>query len=156
MLVRGSEQMDRNTVTDTVRRPRRYEPFTSRTTDRPISRLGQWPCKLDMLPDSAPYLDDADLLIASDCSAFAYGDFHNRFIKGHITVIGCPRHDALSYKNKLASLLRENSIRSLRIVRMEVGCCDGIESAVKAALKQSGKDIPLEVITVTTDGNIAE
>ena len=149
--------MDRNTViTDTARRTLRYEPFTVRKTDRPISRLGQWPCQLDMLPDSAPYLDGADLLIAADCTAFAYGDFHDRFIKGRITVIGCPRHDALAYREKLAAILRENSIRSLEIVRMEVGCCDGIESAVKSAIKHSGKDVPLEVTTITTDGKIID
>ena len=140
--------------TDGCKHQLRYEPFSAKAQSRRSSRLNQWPCQIDMLPDNAPYLDGADILIAADCSAFAYGDFHNEFIKDRITVIGCPRHDSSVYTLKLAGLLSSSDIKSITVVRMDVGCCDGIEKAVVSAVRQCGKDIPLSITTITTDGRI--
>lgn len=118
------------------------------------SRLNQWPVQIKLAPSKAPYFDNADLLIAADCTAYAYGDFHNEFIKNRITLIGCPKLDDVDYADKLTDILANNDIRSLTVVRMEVPCCGGIVNAVKAALKSSGKIIPWSVTTVSTDGKI--
>ncbi|MDR3644275.1 MAG: 4Fe-4S binding protein [Clostridia bacterium] len=118
------------------------------------SRLMQWPVQIKLAPTGAPYFDNADLLVAADCTAYAYGDFHNRFIKGRITLIGCPKLDAGSYAEKLTEILRRNNIRSVMVARMEVPCCGGIESAVREALKNCGKLIPWQVVTLSTDGQI--
>ena len=104
----------------------------------------------------SPYFDNANLLIAADCSAYAYGDFHKRFIKNHITVIGCPKLDDVDYTEKLTQIIANNNIKSVTIVRMEVPCCGGIENAAKNALKASGKFIPWQVYTVSTDGEILD
>ena len=120
------------------------------------SQLNQWPCQLKLVPVHAPYFENADLLIAADCTAFAYGNFHNDFIRNHITLIGCPKLDAGDYAEKLTQIIRENSIRSVKIVRMEVPCCGGLENAVKRALMASGKFIPWQVVTISTDGRILE
>ena len=116
----------------------------------------QWPCQIKLVPPNAPYFDDANLLIAADCTAYAYGSFHNDFMRNHITLIGCPKLDEGDYAEKLTRILRENSIRSVKIVRMEVPCCGGLENAVKRALMASGKMIPWQVVTVSTDGKILE
>ena len=118
------------------------------------SRLSQWPVQIKLVPVNAPYLEGADLLIAADCTAYAYGDFHNRFIRDRITLIGCPKLDSADYAEKLAAIIRENDIKSVTVVRMEVPCCGGLENAVKAALQSGGKSIPLHVVTVSTDGRI--
>ena len=120
------------------------------------SRLNQWPVQIKLVPPKAPYFDNADLLIAADCTAYAYGDFHNAFIKNRITLIGCPKLDDVDYADKLTDILANNAIRSLTVVRMEVPCCGGIVNAVKAALKNSGKIIPWSVTTVSTDGKILD
>ncbi|MBQ8341612.1 MAG: 4Fe-4S binding protein [Clostridia bacterium] len=120
------------------------------------SELMQWPCQIKLVPVGAPYFEDANLLIAADCTAFAYGNFHRDFIRNHITLIGCPKLDAGDYAEKLTEIIRNNNIKSVKVVRMEVPCCGGIENAVKRALIQSGKMIPWQVITVTTDGKILE
>lgn len=120
------------------------------------SQLSQWPCQIKLVPIHAPYFDGANLLIAADCTAFAYGDFHSEFIRNHITLIGCPKLDAGDYAEKLTEILRENNIKSLKIVRMEVPCCGGLEQAAKRALQQSGKFIPWQVITISTDGKILD
>lgn len=120
------------------------------------SRLRQWPCQIKLVPVNAPYFDGADLLIAADCTAYAFGDFHNRFIKNRITLIGCPKLDSVDYTEKLTAIIENNNIKSVTVVRMEVPCCGGIENAVKNALQLSGKFIPWQVITVTTDGKIIE
>ena len=119
-----------------------------------ISRLSQWPVQIRLVPVYAPYFEDADLLIAADCTAYAYGQFHETFIRGRITLIGCPKLDEGDYAEKLAQLLANNTIRSLTIVRMEVPCCGGIEYAAKRALQACGKNIPLRVVTISTDGKI--
>lgn len=120
------------------------------------SYLSQWPIQIKLVPVNAPYFKNANLLIAADCSAFAYGDFHEKFIKNHITLIGCPKLDMTDYSEKLSAIIRNNDIKSLRVVRMEVPCCGGIENAAKEALKKSGKFIPWQVYTISTDGQIIE
>ena len=118
--------------------------------------LSQWPVQIKLVPTNAPYFENANLLIAADCTAFAYGDFHNRFIKNHITLIGCPTLDEGDYTEKLTEIISQNNIKSLTIVRMEVPCCGGIERAAKEALKASGKFIPWHVTTIGVNGNIKE
>ncbi len=120
------------------------------------SLLSQWPCQIKLVPVNAPYFDGANLLVAADCTAFAYGNFHSDFIKNHITLIGCPKLDEGDYAEKLTAIIAGNNIKSVKVVRMEVPCCGGIENAVKRALKASGKFIPWQVYTVTTDGKILE
>lgn len=118
------------------------------------SQLAQWPCQIKLVPVNAPYFENANLLIAADCTAFAYGNFHNDFIKNHITLIGCPKLDDGDYSEKLTEIIRNNNLKSVKVVRMEVPCCGGIENAVKKALQKSGKFIPWQVVTITTDGKI--
>ncbi len=126
-------------------------------TAAPVSsQLMQWPVQIKLVPVSAPYFDDANLLVAADCTAFAYGDFHNAFIRNHITLIGCPKLDEGDYAEKLTAIIANNRIKSVTIVRMEVPCCGGIEHAVKRALQASGKFIPWRVVTISTDGRILE
>lgn len=118
------------------------------------SRLSQWPVQIKLVPVNAPYFNGADLLIAADCTAFAYGNFHNDFIKDKITLIGCPKLDSVDYSEKLTAILTVNDIRSITVVRMEVPCCGGIQMAVQKALDASGKRIPLNVTVISTDGKI--
>ena len=120
------------------------------------SRLAQWPCQIKLVPVNAPYFENANLLVAADCTAFAYGNFHEEFMRNHITLIGCPKLDAVDYAEKLTQIIRSNNIRSVKIVRMEVPCCGGLENAVKRALQMSGKFIPWQVVTVSTDGKILD
>ena len=120
------------------------------------SRLSQWPCQIKLVPVNAPYFENANLLVAADCTAFAYGNFHQDFIRNHITLIGCPKLDDGDYSDKLTQIIANNNIKSVKVVRMEVPCCGGIENAVKKALMQSGKFIPWQVVTITTDGKVLE
>ena len=120
------------------------------------SQLGQWPCQIKLVPVNAPYFDGVRLLIAADCTAYAYAAFHERFIKGHITLVGCPKLDSVDYSEKLTEIIRSNDIKSVTVVRMEVPCCGGLELAAKKALQQSGKFIPWQVVTVTVDGRLVE
>ncbi len=119
-------------------------------------QLSQWPVQIKLLPVNAPYFDGAKLLIAADCTAYAYGNFHNEFIRGHITLIGCPKLDQGDYTEKLTQIIANNRIKSVTVVRMEVPCCGGIEAAAKQALQASGKFIPWNVVTISTDGRILE
>ena len=116
--------------------------------------LSQWPVQIKLAPVRAPYFDNADLLIAADCTAFTYGNFHHDFIRNHITLIGCPKLDNTDYSDKLTEILRENTIRSITVTRMEVPCCGGITFAVERAVENSGKDIPCNVFTIGIDGNL--
>ena len=118
------------------------------------SQLRQWPVQIKLAPVNAPWFDGAKLLVAADCTAYAYANFHQDFIKGHITLVGCPKLDAVDYAVKLAEILRSNDIHSVTVVRMEVPCCGGIENAVKRALQDSGKCIPWDVVTISTNGRI--
>lgn len=120
------------------------------------SMLSQWPVQIRLVPVNAPYFDGANLLVAADCTAYAYGDFHNKFIRNRITLIGCPKLDSVDYAEKLQAIIENNDIKSLTVVRMEVPCCGGIENAVKTALQKSGKFIPWQVVVVGTDGSIVE
>lgn len=117
-------------------------------------RLSQWPVQIKLVPVNAPYFNNANLLVAADCTAFAYGDFHNEFIRGHITLIGCPKLDEGDYSEKLTAIIAGNEIKSVTVARMEVPCCGGIENAVKKALQNSGKFIPWHVVTISADGRI--
>ncbi|MBE7092703.1 MAG: 4Fe-4S dicluster domain-containing protein [Clostridiales bacterium] len=120
------------------------------------SRLPQWPCQIKLVPVNAPYFDNANLLIAADCTAYAYGNFHNDFIKNRITLIGCPKLDEGDYAEKLTAILKNNNIKSVNVVRMEVPCCSGLENAVKKALHNSGKFIPWQITVISTDGKILD
>lgn len=117
------------------------------------SQLRQWPVQIKLAPVNAPWFAGARLLVAADCTAYAYANFHQTFIKGHITLVGCPKLDAVDYSIKLTEIIRNNDIRSVTVVRMEVPCCGGIENAVKTALQNSGKFIPWNVVTISTDGS---
>lgn len=121
-----------------------------------VSRLSQWPVQIKLVPVNAPYFDGAKLLIAADCTSYAYAAFHEHFIKGHITLIGCPKLDGVDYSEKLTEIIRCNDIKSVTVVRMEVPCCGGLEHAAKTALQRSGKFIPWQVVTVSTDGKILD
>ena len=118
------------------------------------SQLNQWPVQIKLVPVNAPYFDGADLLVAADCTAYAYGNFHNDFIKDKVVLIGCPKLDEGDYSEKLTAIIANNDIKSVTVVRMEVPCCGGIEMAARNALQQSGKFIPWQVVTVSTDGRI--
>ncbi len=118
------------------------------------SQLRNWPAQIKLAPVNAPYFDGADLLIAADCTAYAYGNFHNDFIKDSVTLIGCPKLDAINYSEKLTEIFRQNNIKSVVVTRMEVPCCGGMELAVRRALEASGKDIPFSVVTISLDGRI--
>ena len=120
------------------------------------SQLRQWPVQIKLAPVSAPYFEDANLLISADCAAYACGDFHTRFMRNRVVLIGCPKLDEGDYAEKLTEIIRQNNIKSVTVVRMAVPCCGGIENAVKRALQASGKFIPWQVITVATDGSILE
>ena len=118
------------------------------------SQLGQWPCQIKLIPINAPCFDGARLLIAADCCAYAYARMHGDFMRGKITLIGCPKLDSVDYSEKLTQIIQDNNIQSVTIVRMEVPCCGGLESAAKRALQASGKSIPCEVATISVDGKI--
>ena len=133
---------------------KRTEPQTAPRSGGAPSRLMQWPCQIKLVPPNAPYFDGANLLIAADCTAYAYGSFHEDFIKNHVTLIGCPKLDEGDYAEKLTAIIAGNNIKSVKVVRMEVPCCGGIENAVKRALRASGKFIPWQIVTVSTDGKI--
>ena len=120
------------------------------------SQLRQWPVQIKLAPVNAPYFDGAKLLIAADCTAFAYANLHQEFMKGKITLIGCPKLDDIDYSEKLTQVITGNNIQSVTIARMEVPCCGGLEAATKTALQNSGKFIPWQVVTISVDGNILE
>lgn len=141
---------------DEVAVKKRMEKARATTTTRHNvqSELAQWPVQIKLVPVKAPYFQGADLLIAADCTAYAYANFHNDFMKNRITIIGCPKLDQEDYSEKLTQIIEENDINSLTVLRMEVPCCGGIEYAALTALKNSGKMIPQQVITISTDGKI--
>ena len=120
------------------------------------SQLAQWPVQIKLVPVNAPYFEGANLLVAADCAAYAYGNFHSEYMRGKVTIIGCPKLDEGDYSEKLAEIIRQNNIQSVTVVRMEVPCCGGIEHAVKAALLNSGKMIPWQVVTISTNGSILD
>jgi ferredoxin len=126
------------------------------TYGRPVSRLAQWPCQIKLVPTQAPFFDGAKLLIAADCTAYAYANMHEEFMRGKVTIIGCPKLDDVDYADKLTAIIRDNDIQSVTIVRMEVPCCGGLQQAAQNALQASGKFIPWQVVTISRDGRILD
>lgn len=120
------------------------------------SQLRQWPCQIKLAPVNAPYFNGAKLLIAADCTAYAYANIHTDFMKGKITLIGCPKLDSIDYSEKLTEIIKNNTIKSVTILRMEVPCCGGLEMAAKKAIQNSGKFIPWQIVTISIDGKIIE
>jgi len=133
-----------------------HDAPTVNTSRKPASELRQWPVQIKLVPVNAPWFDNAHLLIAADCAAYAFGNFHSKFMKNKITVIGCPKLDSVDYSGKLTEIIAGNNIKSVTVVRMEVPCCGGIEQAAITALKNSGKFLPWQVITLSTVGEILE
>ena len=121
-----------------------------------VSRLAQWPCQIKLVPTQAPFFDGAKLLIAADCTAYAYANMHEEFMRSKVTIIGCPKLDAVDYTDKLTQIIRDNDIKSVTIVRMEVPCCGGLQRAAENALRSSGKFIPWQVVTISRDGRILD
>lgn len=145
------------TASDTAKAASPATPLAGQQTApaaESISRLMQWPVQIKLVPVNAPYFDGADLLIAADCTAYAYAGFHEEFMKNRITVIGCPKLDDVDYSEKLTQIFLQNDIKSITVVRMVVPCCGGIVNAVKAAMLASGKIIPWQVVTISTDGTL--
>lgn len=124
--------------------------------ERQPSQLKQWPCQIKLAPVKAAFFNKARLLIAADCSAYAYANMHDDFMRGKVTLIGCPKLDNIDYSEKLTAIIAENDIQSVTVIRMEVPCCGGLENAVKAALQASGKFIPWQIVTISVDGRILE
>lgn len=136
---------------------RNSEPQTTKSTNFTLeSQLRQWPCQIKLVPINAPYFENSNLLVAADCTAYAYANFHNEFMKNKITIIGCPKLDEGNYSEKLSQILKFNNIKNVTVLRMEVPCCGGLEHAVKIALKNSDKMIPWNVVTISTDGEILD
>lgn len=132
------------------------QPEVPMTGFRPVSRLNQWPCQIKLVPTQAPFFDGAKLLIAADCTAYAYASLHEEFMKDRVTIIGCPKLDDVDYSEKLTAIIRDNDIKSVTIVRMEVPCCGGLQRAAENALKASGKFIPWQVVTISRDGRVID
>lgn len=126
------------------------------TEGKPVSRLNQWPVQIKLLPANAPFYNGAKLLIAADCTAYAYANLHEEFMKGKITLIGCPKLDMVDYTEKLTEIISSNDIKSVTVVRMEVPCCGGLQAAAEQALRNSGKFIPWQVVTISRDGRILD
>lgn len=144
------------TQAKTIHRTETAIPVEPRQDHGFPSQLRQWPCQIKLVPVHAPYFNQAHLLIAADCTAYAYANIHNDFMKNKITLIGCPKLDAIDYTEKLTEILRTNEIKSVTVLRMEVPCCSGIVNALKAALVNSKKMIPWQVVTIATDGTIID
>ena len=135
-----------------IRRTETSEPVKATSTADSGSKLQNWPVQIKLAPVNAPYFEDAKLLIAADCTAYAYANVHEEFMKGKITLIGCPKLDQIDYSEKLTQIIAENNIKSVTVLRMEVPCCGGLENAAVKALKNSGKFLPWQVVTISIDG----
>ena len=135
---------------------RREEAPACQTAAEPVSRLSQWPVQIKLAPVNAPYFKGAKLLIAATCTAYAYANFHEKFIRNHIVLVGCPKLDGVEYAEKLTAILQANDIESVTVVRMEVPCCGGLVNSVKTALQRSGKFIPWQIVTISTEGEILD
>lgn len=143
-----------NAISFTVREAAAYDEAAVLAKKGKGSQLQQWPVQIRLVPVEAPFFQGTDLLVAADCTAYAYAEFHKEFIRGRVTLVGCPKLDSVDYAEKLTEILRNNEIRSVTVVRMEVPCCGGMENAVKRALHASGKFLPWQVVTISTDGKI--
>ena len=137
-------------------KPAAAAPAPDAPAAAPVAQLGNWPVQIKLVNPRAPYLQNAALLIAADCTAFAYADIHRKFMRNKVTLIGCPKLDEGDYAEKLTAILQANEIKSVTVLRMEVPCCGGIASAVQRALQASGKMIPWQVVTISTEGQILE
>ena len=137
-----------------IRRTETSEPVKATSTADSGSKLQNWPVQIKLAPVNAPYFEDVKLLIAADCTAYAYANMHEEFMKGKITLIGCPKLDQIDYSEKLTQIIAENNIKSVTVLRMEVPCCGGLENAAVKALKNSGKFLPWQVVTISIDGRI--
>ncbi len=133
-----------------------HEGDAPATAQKRPSRLSQWPCQIKLAPVNAPYFDGCELLIAADCTAYAYASIHEDFMRGKMTLIGCPKLDAVDYSQKLAAIFAQNDVRSVTLLRMEVPCCGGLEFAAKKAIAESGKGLSLRVVTISIEGEILE
>lgn len=140
-------------ITFVEREAAAYDDVAVKASQRP-SKLSQWPVQIKLIPVNAPYFQGAHLLIAADCTAYAYGGFHEKFMQDAVTIVGCPKLDSIDYSEKLAEIFGNNDIESLTVVRMEVPCCGGMVHAVKTALESSGKTIPWQIVTISTEGKI--
>jgi len=143
------------THSQTIRHESHCETTPEKTSPA-VTHLSQWPVQIKLVPPNAPYFNNANLLVAADCAAYAYGNFHGRYMKNRITIIGCPKLDEGDYSEKLTAILKQNNLKSVTVARMEVPCCSGIENAVKTALQNCGKLIPWQVVVISTDGKILE
>ena len=143
-----------NAISFTVREAAAYDEAAVLAKKGKGSQLQQWPVQIRLVPVEAPFFQGTDLLVAADCTAYAYAEFHKEFIRGRVTLVGCPKLDSVDYAEELTEILRNNEIRSVTVVRMEVPCCGGMENAVKRALQASGKLLPWQVVTISTDGKI--
>ena len=143
-----------NAISFTVREAAAYDEAAVLAKKGKGSQLQKWPVQIRLVPVEAPFFQGTDLLVAADCTAYAYAEFHKEFIRGRVTLVGCPKLDSVDYAEKLTEILRNNEIRSVTVVRMEVPCCGGMENAVKRALQASGKLLPWQVVTISTDGKI--
>lgn len=149
-------QMDREKARAATQSSMKKVSAAQETHSFAESQLTNWPVQIKLAPVQAPYFEGAKLLIAADCTAYAYAGFHGEFIRDKVTLIGCPKLDGIDYSEKLAEIIRHNHIKSVTVVRMEVPCCGGLEMATKKALKESGKFIPWQVVTISIDGNILD
>lgn len=150
-LAFNKEEVEKNMAAKKAAQEASGEPAAAAPVE---SQLRQWPVQIKLVAPNAAFFDGADLLIAADCVPFAYGDFHNSFMKNRVPIVGCPKLDSVDYSEKLTEILKNNDIKSVTVVKMEVPCCGGMEYAAKQALENSGKFIPSQVITITTDGKI--
>ena len=153
---REAAAYDEKAVLENQKRKQQEEVAAAVSQVELPSQLRQWPVQIKLLPTKAPYFDGAKLLIAADCSAYAYGNFHEKFMKNHITIVGCPKLDQVDYTEKLTEIIKNNDIKSITLTRMIVPCCGGLEFALRNALQASGKVIPWNVVTISTDGTIVE
>ena len=143
-----------NAISFVEREAVQYNEAAVQAKTNKVSQIASWPIEIKLVPINAPYFNNADLLVAADCTAFAYGNFHKEFMAGRVTIIGCPKLDGVDYTEKLTAIMNENAIKSVTIARMEVPCCGGLENAVRRALAASGKDLPLQVVTISTEGDV--
>ena len=141
-------------ITFETREAAAYDEAAVEANKNKKTQLNNWPVQLKLAPTTSPYFNGAKLLVAADCTAYAYAKFHQDFIRGKVTLIGCPKLDAINYAEKLTEIIRDNDIQSVTIVRMEVPCCGGLEMAVRNAIQNSGKFLPWQVVTISTTGEI--
>ena len=144
----------KNAISFVMREAQAYDEKKVQNNKEGKSGLAQWPCQIKLVPVNAPFFNNADLLIAADCTAYAYAGMHEKFMRGKVTLIACPKLDSVDYSNKLTEIFKNNDIKSVSVIRMEVPCCGGLEFAVKKAIINSGKSLTLKVYTVSTEGNL--